>query len=166
MPIKPGTLLISNPTLEDENFQEAVVLIASSDSNGYTGFVINQLFPGTLNQLQAFKHCKNFPFYDGGPVEREGIFFIHQRPDLIEGGVLIFDTIYLGGNFNQVIELINHDKICQKDLILFIGYCGWDEDQLEEEIKEGSWLLNHKNSSYVFTHNTTNIWKQLYDELK
>jgi putative transcriptional regulator len=41
----------------------------------------------------------------------------------------------------QVIEAINTKMVNQKDIQLFIGYCGWDEGELAAEVKEGSWTL-------------------------
>lgn len=39
----------------------------------------------------------------------------------------------------QVIETINNGAGNQQEIQLFIGYCGWDEGELEAEMKEGSW---------------------------
>jgi putative AlgH/UPF0301 family transcriptional regulator len=31
-----------------------------------------------------------------------------------------------------------------------VGYCGWDKDELEAEITEGSWVIEEENSSTIF----------------
>jgi putative transcriptional regulator len=79
---------------------------------------------------------------DGGPVDRDHLFVLHKRPDLIEGGEQIPNGLYLGGNMEQVIEAINTKSTNKQEIQLFIGYCGWDVGELEAEVEEGSWTLS------------------------
>ena len=78
---------------------------------------------------------------DGGPVNREHLFVLHKRPDLIDGGEQVTNDLYLGGNMEQVIEAINNGGANNQEIQIFIGYCGWDAQELEAEIEEGSWML-------------------------
>jgi putative transcriptional regulator len=78
---------------------------------------------------------------DGGPVDREHLFVLHKRPDLIDGGEQVTQDLYLGGNMEQVIEAINNRGANNQEIQIFIGYCGWDVGELEAEIEEGSWVL-------------------------
>jgi putative transcriptional regulator len=80
---------------------------------------------------------------DGGPVDRDHLFVLHKRPDLIDGGKAIPNGLYLGGNMEQVIEAINTKGTTDQEIQLFIGYCGWDLGELEAEVKEGSWTLSN-----------------------
>lgn len=139
MNITAGTFLSSLSSLDDTNFEQAVIFITEHNQKGAMGFVINKLFPRTLNELEEFRHCPPFPLHEGGPVEQEHLFFIHRRPDLIKDGTHISSGIYLGGNFKQAVACIGNKTISEKDLKIFVGYCGWDDNQLEEEIEEGSW---------------------------
>ena len=162
MQIKPGILLISAPSLDDPHFEKVVIFIATCDANGAMGFVINKLFPRRFNELMEFKHARALPLYAGGPVKEEKLFFLHRRPDLIEGGTPVINTIYLGGNFKQAVQLnINH-RVPDNDMQLFIGYCGWDEGQLEAEIAEGSWLLFDDAAQYLFKDAGEGVWEEIY----
>jgi putative transcriptional regulator len=78
---------------------------------------------------------------DGGPVDRERLFVLHKRPDLISGGEQITNDYYMGGNMEQVIKAINNSGANNQEIQLFIGYCGWDEGELEAEIEEESWVF-------------------------
>jgi putative transcriptional regulator len=80
---------------------------------------------------------------DGGPVDRDHLFVLHKRPNLIDGGKAIHNGLYLGGNMEQVIEAINTKGATDQEIQLFIGYCGWDLGELEAELKEGSWTLSN-----------------------
>jgi putative transcriptional regulator len=139
MIITAGQHIKSTPLLVGSIFENTNLLICEVNENGAWGFIINKIFPRKLNELVEFQHCQPFPLYEGGPVEQEKLFFIHQRPDLIEGGKHIVDKYYWGGNFKQAIKHINAQTIEEKELQLFLGYCGWDAQQLQQEIAEGSW---------------------------
>jgi putative transcriptional regulator len=152
MTITAGTILTSTSSLDDDNFENTTIFIVEYNQKGAMGFVINKLFARQLNQLEEFKQCIAFPLYNGGPVQREHLFFIHQRPDLITGGLLITGSIYLGGNFKQAVTLLNHNIIGKNDTKIFIGYCGWDYMQLEEEVEEGSWIISNADSQFIFCH--------------
>lgn len=146
-----GKLLVSSPDLTDANFEQAVIFITEHNEKGAIGFVVNKLFPRTLNELEEFKNSRAIKLYDGGPVDREHLFFIHRRPDLIKGGSPVIDTIYRGGDFKQVIHLLNQGILPDEDIKIFIGYCGWDPHQLEEEIEEGSWRVSTTIRETIFS---------------
>ena len=150
MHIKPGAILTSSPSLKDPHFTETIILLTEYNKNGATGFIVNKTFPRRLNELEEFKYSNPVTLYDGGPVDKEHLFFIHQRPDVIEGGGRIADTIYMGGNFRQAITHVNNRTLSEKDIKIFVGYCGWEHAQLEEEIAEGSWHIINANTEIIF----------------
>lgn len=142
MNCKPGTIIKSTAALNNSVFEEVQILITENNADGATGFIINKLFERPLNALQEFKQLRYFNLYDGGPVDKEHLFFVHRRPDIIEGGEKIDDTIFYGGNFAQAIAAINNYTLTESDIKIFIGYCGWDAGELEAEMEEGSWEVN------------------------
>lgn len=150
MTITAGTILTSTAFLGDANFENSIIFIVEHNQKGAMGFVINKLFARRLNELEEFKNSISFPLYNGGPVDHEHLFFIHQRPDLIRGGTVITSGIYLGGSFKQAIAQLNHNTITKNDLKIFIGYCGWDYQQLEQEVEEGSWVIADTGSEFIF----------------
>ncbi|SHN41118.1 YqgE/AlgH family protein [Chitinophaga sp. CF418] len=137
--MKAGTFLRSTSLLDDTFFEQTIIFITEHNEKGAMGFVVNRLFPRKINELVEFKDCAAFPLYEGGPVDQEHLFFIHQRPDLIKGGDQVTAHIQLGGDFKAAMQYINDNTITEKDIRIFIGYCGWDDQELEAEIAEGSW---------------------------
>lgn len=137
--MKAGSFIKSTPLLDGSFFEDSIILITEYNENGAIGFVINKLFPRTLNELKEFRHSPPFPIYDGGPVDREHLFIIHRRPDLVSGGNAVANNLYVGGNIDEAVKYINNKTLTEKDIRLFIGYCGWDAAELEAEIAEGSW---------------------------
>ncbi len=139
--MSPGTMLHSTELLDGSVFEKTVIYIAEYNEKGSMGFVMNQPFPRRLNELEEFKHGKAFPLHLGGPVDREHLYFLHRRPDLIPDGVEAGGNVFLGGDFKTTIRLINNGTLMEHDLKIFLGYCGWDSGELEAEIAEGSWQI-------------------------
>jgi putative transcriptional regulator len=139
--LKAGIYIKSTAALIGSFFENTTILVVEHNEAGSMGFVTNQPFEKSLHDLVEFSHSKPFPLMDGGPVDRDHLFVLHKRPDLIEGGKEMTKGLYLGGNMNQVIEAINTRGVNNQEIQIFIGYCGWDEGELEAEVKEGSWTL-------------------------
>ncbi|KAA2238568.1 YqgE/AlgH family protein [Chitinophaga agrisoli] len=142
--MKQGLFLHSTDLLDDSFFEKAVIFIAEYNEKGAMGFVVNRLFPRRLNELEEFKQVGPFPVYVGGPVDQEHIYFVHRRPDVIAGGSLVAGDVFLGGDFKDVVRGIRNGVIGEEDVKVFIGYCGWDGVELEEEVEEGSWEVMEK----------------------
>ena len=136
-----GSHIKSTSLLDGSYFENATIIIVEKNSNGAVGFVVNRPFGRSLNELQEFRNSKPFPLLEGGPVDQEHIFVLHSRPDLIKGGLPISNNMYFGGAIQDVIKAINADAASQQEIQLFLGYCGWDADELEMEIEEGSWTV-------------------------
>lgn len=141
---------MSTPSNGDDNFIQSFVFITEHNEQGALGFVINKIFERGLHELVEFSSSPSFPLYSGGPVDKEHLYFIHKRNDLITDGVFVTDDIYMGGDFKKVITLINNKILTPSDIKIFIGYCGWDVNELEEEIAEGSWTITDGNREMVF----------------
>jgi putative transcriptional regulator len=139
--LKAGIYIKSTAELIGSFFEDTTILIVQHNEAGSLGFVTNKPFGKSLNELIEFKHAKPFPLMDGGPVDREHIFVLHKRPDLIKGGEQVTNVLCLGGNMDQVIEAINTHGINEQEIQIYIGYCGWDKGELEAEIEEGSWTM-------------------------
>lgn len=139
-----GLFIKSTSQLDNDFFEKTIVLITEYNDKGATGFVINKLFGRNLNDLEEFKHSIPFPLYDGGPVDREHLYFIHRRPDLIAGGTPVNENLYVGGDFKEARKYLDNKTITAQDIKLFIGYCGWDKDELDAEINEGSWIVSNE----------------------
>ncbi|TRZ78572.1 MAG: YqgE/AlgH family protein [Chitinophagaceae bacterium] len=140
--LKAGFYIKSTAALIGSFFEHTTILIVQHNETGSLGFVTNKSFGKSLHELIEFNHSKPFPLMDGGPVNREHLFVLHKRPDLIDGGERIPNGLYLGGNMEQVIEAINTSAANTQEIQVFIGYCGWDEGELEAELEEGSWTIS------------------------
>jgi putative transcriptional regulator len=146
--MKPGIFLTSTSLLDDTFFEKSVIFITEYNEKGAMGFVVNKKFPRKLNELEEFKKGIPFPLYHGGPVDQEHLYFVHRRADLIPGGTPVADGIHLGGDFREALKYINTGILDKKDIKIFIGYCGWDDRELDEEIAEGSWQVRQEGTLF------------------
>lgn len=141
MKILNGQILKSTSLLNNTIFENTEILICENNQLGAWGFVINQPNDRGLNELVEFQMLPKFTLLKGGPMENEKLFFVHSLPHLIANGQALTDKLYFGGDFNEAIELIKKQEVSINDLKFFLGYCGWDYKQLEQELEEGSWIL-------------------------
>lgn len=135
--MKPGIFIKSTSALDDTVFQNTLIYITEYNDNGATGFVVNQPFSRSLNELEEFKHLPPFPIHVGGPVDQEHLFFIHRRPDIIPGGTPVAGDVCYGGDFKIAVQ----QALRTSDMKVFLGYCGWDKAELDAEMEEGSWVV-------------------------
>jgi putative transcriptional regulator len=163
--LQTGKLLIADPFLKDPNFMRTVVFICEHKEDGSFGFVINKKHDQALGELLQGMESSTFPVYYGGPVQLDTLHFIHQVPDLIPGGVEVIDGIYWGGDFEAVLEHMQTGRLTTRDIRIFIGYSGWSEGQLEEEMKTSSWITTDATRKLLFPLNVDETWKNALRQL-
>jgi putative transcriptional regulator len=158
---KKGNLLIAEPTIiGDISFNRSIILLADHSPEGSIGFILNKPLDYTINDLVPEVEAK-FKVYNGGPVEQDNLYFIHKIPQLIPNSIEISLGIYWGGDFNKVAELIAKEVISESDIKFFLGYSGWDANQLEKELKMNSWVVTeniYKNE--IIEKNYETFWKE------
>jgi len=155
----PGILLIADPFLKDPNFLRTVVILCEHQEQGSLGFVLNKQIEQTLDELITDLEGHELPVYYGGPVQMNTIHFLHQYPDLIPDSQKISNDIYWGGNFETVTALIKNNSIDLNKIKFFVGYSGWGDGQLTDELKERSWLTVSATHDLVFNTQHDDIWK-------
>ncbi len=162
--LKPtsGKLLISEPFLADPNFKRSVILMAEHGIDGTIGFILNQPSVLLLKDLLPDLDYANYPIFIGGPVEVDTIHFIHRCYDKLNSGEEIAKGIYWGGNFEALKVLVNSNLLALDEVKFFIGYSGWAKDQLEEELKENTWIVSDQyNQDLIFSQDEEKLWKEV-----
>lgn len=157
-PLK-GRLLIAEPSiLNDESFNRAIVLITEHSNKNSVGFILNRPLNFTINDLLP-EIDSNFTVYQGGPVEQDNLYFIHQVPHLIPESIAINDGIYWGGNYDVLKELLNTNSLNENDIRFFLGYSGWGKNQLQDEININSWFISENDSDNIFSEDEESLWR-------
>jgi putative transcriptional regulator len=164
--LKKGNLLIAEPSIiGDLSFNRSVILLADHNKEGSVGFIINKPLKYTINDLVPDVEA-NFKIYNGGPVEQDNLYFIHNVPELITDSVEISSGIFWGGNFELTRNLINDGSIKKDNIRFFLGYTGWEAHQLENEMLANSWILTENlYENKIIGKSTTDFWKEKILEL-
>jgi putative transcriptional regulator len=163
---KKGHLLVAEPSIIcDLSFNRSVILLADHSDDGSVGFIINKPLKYTIRDLIPEINA-SFEIYNGGPVEQDNLYFIHNIPELIPNSIEISSGIYWGGNFDLTKNLINEGKIKKDNIRFFLGYTGWDAAQLENEMESNSWIVT-KNlyENKIIGKPAANFWKEKIVEL-
>ena len=138
---KKGRVLITEPFADDDYFGRAVILLCEHNDEGSFGYVLNKYIDVEINELSDFNPSE-LNVSKGGPVGNKHLYFLHTMGNEIEGSTHIVDTIYSGGNFQEIIQKAKLGLIKQKSVRFFLGYSGWTSKQLENELKNNAWLVS------------------------
>ena len=154
-----GKVLISQPFMLDGCFRRSVVLLTEYSETGAIGFVLNKQLLVTIgNFLEDFPVGEESHLSIGGPVATNTLHYLHtfrHIPDAIE----VVNGIYWGGNFETIRQLLNISVMKPEDIRFFLGYAGWSKGQLDDELKNNSWLVGDIRTSQII-HPSRNLWKQ------
>lgn len=163
---KMGSVLISEPFLSDDYFTRSVIILCEHNKKGAFGFVLNNYIESSAEEIFPEFEGIDVRISIGGPVDHKSLFYIHSLKEKLANSFKIRDDLYLGGDFEQLKEIINKDPSQINNIRFFIGYSGWGQDQLKDELDEKSWLvLNDIATPTLFDTSKNDIWKDILDNL-
>ncbi len=84
---------------------------------------------------------------------------MHRVPDLIPNSIAVSNGIYWGGNFNALKKLLVNNILDATEIRFFLGYSGWSERQLTDEIQTDSWFVSENDFKNIFSVNDETVWK-------
>lgn len=161
-----GKVLISEPFLYDEIFGRSVILLVDHSTDGTMGLVLNKPLPLSLNDvLKEFKDISNIPIYKGGPLSTDTLFYLHTLKD-VEDSLQIGKGVYLNGDFDAIRRYILQGNDIDGKIRFFLGYSGWEHDQLCQEIEENTWLIGSTSiASLMNEKGSAELWKNVLGQL-
>jgi putative transcriptional regulator len=74
--------------------------------------------------------------------------------------------VFIGVDFESTKALINNGKINKNNIRFFLGYTGWEENQLQLEMISNSWIVaanSYKNK--IIGKSSAQFWKEQILEL-
>ena len=156
-----GQFLLDGGKLMGSCFHRSVVLVCQHDSKGALGLVLTQPAGAKVGEVIGEplpEVIASQPLFLGGPVQTQEMSFLHADPLLLDGNVM--PGLQLGHTLPQLLEAA-HGPGIERRLLVFAGYAGWSEGQLDGEMKRGSWLTHPATIDLIFDPEPKLLWKKL-----
>jgi putative transcriptional regulator len=160
---RKGLVLISEPLSFDDYFGRSVLLLTEHNKNGSVGFVLNKPTNYILSDLFPDVES-NFKIFQGGPVEPNSLHYIHSI-EQINQKMEVGKGLFWGGDFEQIKQLLKLGLIKENQIQFFVGYSGWEKQQLQEEIEKHYWIITHIDKEELFTNQTSHLWQEKVKKL-
>ncbi|OSM07221.1 YqgE/AlgH family protein [Magnetofaba australis] len=157
-----GQFLVAMPTLEDTNFHHSVVFICAHSSEGAMGLVVNHPhsvgMTDVMEQLGLnWRRPENNIVYQGGPVSPERGFVLYEEDFGDSGAVEVQSHLFMGGS-PEILERLS-DAGAAARFLFTLGYAGWGDGQLEEEIRQNAWLVCRFDRELLFATPHERRWE-------
>lgn len=155
--------LVAMPSLEDETFSHTVSLLCEHNDGGAVGLVINRptdLKLSDMMEQMGLEHAALNPeaiVYWGGPVQPERGFVIHRAPGGWETCMPVGDSLYVTTS-RDILRAIGQGQ-GPSEYCVVLGYAGWSEGQLEQEILHNAWLNTPVDQSILFATPVRERWQ-------
>lgn len=162
--------LISTPLLKDSIFYQSVIYICEHNKNGTMGLKINHPMEikqsEMLNQLEIDSELKkeNDPLIlDGGPVNVQQGFILHSQKGEWENSLTITDNLYITTSKDILYAIAN--QTFKQEYLIILGYSGWSPGQVENELKQNSWLTLPAQPELLFQQDKSNTWQDCINQM-
>ncbi len=157
-----GQLLLAHPVLQDPNFRRTVVLLSGHDADGAMGVVLNRPMGRQLGEVNAdfaLSPLAGVPLYAGGPVETESLILVSWQWIADDQAF----QLTFGIEVEQARELIGRPGLTMR---AFLGYAGWSKGQLENELKQDTWITTPVEGDWLIKHDGVPLWRGLISHLE
>ena len=158
-----GKVLVASRNLGDPHFAKTVILLVRYDAQGVLGLVLNHRTDVPLSRaLESLKAAKDRsdPVYLGGPVETAAVFALLQSPAKPEGAEHVFDGVYLI-NSRPLFEQAMSAQPKPDGFHVYLGYAGWTQAQLRQEVELGAWFVFPAEAGTVFNADPDSLWPEM-----
>jgi putative transcriptional regulator len=155
-----GSLLLAGPALREPTFHRTVILITDHrHDRGAHGYILNRPCAQTAGELLTaaeFAPLAAVPIFFGGPVSKEQLVFAALAWEPSAG--------------LQCSSHLTREEAVQRigageHLRAFIGYSGWAEGQLENEIKHRTWIIARPDAAVLDPAAGPGLWQSVLDRM-
>ncbi|MEM6793673.1 MAG: YqgE/AlgH family protein [Acidobacteriota bacterium] len=156
--------LLAMPQVMDPFFHKSVILLVRHAEEGSLGFIVNRptelKIADILDDLEVpWRDGDESCAYFGGPVSWEMGTLVIRDDEESEGlapGVEVTQS---------VTDLQRLAHLPADSFRLYLGYAGWDEGQLEQEIVRNDWLIAPVDSRLIFASEPGDVWRSAVESV-
>ena len=169
--LETPVLLAAMPQIQDPFFAHSVVLLVDHQPESSFGLIINR--PTELSVKEVLDGLE-IPWqggaeamtHFGGPVQPQMGTVLFDRGSspapTDESTLEISDGIHISQHIGDLSAIAQHPP---ESFRLLLGYAGWGEGQLEEEIERNDWLLAPLDAAMLFAGEAEDVWQRVVASL-
>jgi len=161
-----GELLLALPGIGDPRFEQAVIAMVLHQPDGAMGVGIGRIVPSLglhklLKQLGIEPGvAPDAPIHQGGPVETQRGFVLHSTDWRGDDTLPVSDAMSLTTTLD-VLRAIAAGEGPDRWLVA-LGYAGWGEEQLDEEMSRHGWHSVPATEHLLFETPTKERWARAF----
>lgn len=147
--------LIAMPAMADPFFAKSLTYVCEHNEQGALGIVVNRPINLTLSELFAQiqlplnpAELQDMPVHFGGPVQTDRGFVLHEPAGQWQSTLPISDRIGLTTS-KDILQAVGEGQ-GPHNLLVTLGYAGWSQGQLEEELSQNAWLTVAASDQILF----------------
>lgn len=157
--------LVAMPSMDDPRFKRSVTYICEHNEHGAMGIVINHPLDvkvaDLLKQLDIEFNTDSPAAHayvcSGGPVQHDRGFVLHTAKDGYSSSMHLTDDLMVTTSKDILIDLTT-DQAPEK-FILALGFAGWEQGQLEQEMADNAWLMIPADNGIIFDLSHAEKWQ-------
>ncbi|TQE01413.1 hypothetical protein C1H46_012994 [Malus baccata] len=172
-----GCVLVATEKLDGvRTFERTVVLLLRSGSRhpeeGPFGVVINRplhkkikhMKPTNLDLATTFSDCS---LHFGGPLEASMFLLKSGGKSNLPGFEEVIPGLCFGArnSLDEAAALVKKGVLKPQDFRFFVGYAGWQLDQLAEEIESDYWYVAACSSNLIFGASSESSEESSWEEI-
>ena len=151
-----GNLLIAAPGLVDPNFWRTVVLVGEHSEEGALGVVLNRTSETPVDEAVpelAVLADGMGEVHVGGPVQPSAVVVLADFEEPPDPDALVVESVgFLPAEVDpDALGPLRRARV-------YVGYAGWGPGQLDDELDEGSWIVEPALAEDVFTDEPDELW--------
>jgi len=147
--------LIAMPAMADPFFAKSLTYVCEHNEQGALGIVVNRPINLTLSELFAQiqlplnpTELQDVPVHFGGPVQTDRGFVLHKPAGQWQSTLAVSDKIGLTTS-KDILQAVGEGQGPQ-NLLVTLGYAGWSQGQLEDELSQNAWLTVAASEQILF----------------
>jgi putative transcriptional regulator len=162
--LEAPVLLVAMPQVLDPFFHKSVVLLIHQSDEGSFGLILNRRtaihVAEILNGMEiSWLGDRSALALFGGPVQPQlgTVLFSpgEDAPIATEASTEILDGVMITQHVGDLSQLAGSPPAAFR---LFLGYAGWGEGQLLEEILRNDWLTAPVSTDLIFAGDPERVW--------